>query len=87
MNRNQLKSEQLNKQITRQKLIRFLKKDRRNHETTWAHIQASQALNKKYGMPLGYYADSLRTFRFVQGRDSLWRKHVLETDDVETQWG
>jgi len=30
--------------------------------------------------------DSLRVFRFVQGRDSFWRKHVLETDDVDTQW-
>lgn len=25
-------------------------------------------------------------FRFVQGRDSVWRKHVLQTDDVDTQW-
>lgn len=33
---------------------------------------------------LGTYG--LRVFRFVQGRDSFWRKHVLETDDVETQW-
>jgi hypothetical protein len=23
----------------------------------------------------------------VQGRDSFWRKHVLQTDDVDTQWG
>lgn len=38
------------------------------------------------GLPLRYYVDSLRVFRFVQGRDSFWRKHVLETDDVETQW-
>jgi len=22
----------------------------------------------------------------VQGRDSVWRKHVLQTDDVDTQW-
>ena len=56
-------------------------------ETTWAHIQAAQALIRKYGVPLRYYVDSLRVFRFVQGRDSMWRKHVLETDDVETQWG
>ena len=39
-----------------------------------------------YGLPLRYYVDSLRVFRFVQGRDSNWRKHVLETDDVDTQW-
>jgi hypothetical protein len=56
-------------------------------ETTWAHIQAAQALCQQYGIPLRYYVDSLRVFRFVQGRDSVWRKHVLETDDVDTQWG
>ena len=55
-------------------------------ETTWAHIQAAQALMQEYGLPLRYYVDSLRVFRFVQGRDSVWRKHVLETDDVDTQW-
>jgi transposase len=55
-------------------------------ETTWAHIQATQALMQQYGIPLRYYVDSLRVFRFVQGRDSFWRKHVLETDDVDTQW-
>ncbi|UCC75793.1 MAG: hypothetical protein JSW37_09760 [Anaerolineales bacterium] len=55
-------------------------------ETTWAHIQATQALMQTYGFPLSYYVDSLRVFRFVQGRDSFWRKHVLETDDVDTQW-
>ena len=56
-------------------------------DTTWAHIQAVQALTQSYGIPLRYYVDSLRVFRFVQGRDSVWRKHVLQTDDVETQWG
>lgn len=56
-------------------------------ETTWAHIQAAQALMQAYGFPLRYYVDSLRVFRFVQGRDSFWRKHVLQTDDVDTQWG
>jgi hypothetical protein len=55
-------------------------------ETTWAHIQATQALIQTYGIPLRYYVDSLRVFRFVQGRDSIWHKHVLQTDDVETQW-
>jgi hypothetical protein len=54
-------------------------------DTTWAHIQAAQALMQAYGIPLRYYVDSLRVFRFVQGRDSVWRKHVLQTDDVDTQ--
>lgn len=55
-------------------------------ETTWAHIQAAQTLIQTYGIPFRYYVDSLRVFRFVQGRDSFWRKHILETDDVDTQW-
>ncbi|MFQ6101903.1 MAG: hypothetical protein ACE5OS_11815 [Anaerolineae bacterium] len=54
-------------------------------DTTWAHIQAAQAFMQSYGIPLRYYVDSLRVFRFVQGRDSIWRKHVLQTDDVDTQ--
>jgi hypothetical protein len=55
-------------------------------ETTWAHIQAAQTLIQTYGLPLCYYVDCLRVFRFVQGRDSVWRKHVLQTDDAEPQW-
>jgi len=55
-------------------------------ETTWNHIQAAQALILAYGIPLRYYVDSLRIFRFVQGRDSVWRKHVLQTDQADPQW-
>lgn len=39
-----------------------------------------------YGLPLRYYVDNLRVFRFVQKRDSFWRNHVLTTDDVDPQW-
>ena len=55
-------------------------------ETTWAHIKAAEVLMRTYGIPLQYYVDSLRVFRFVQGRDSFWRKHVLQTDEAEPQW-
>lgn len=55
-------------------------------ETSWEHIQAAQSLMLTYGLPLQYYVDNLRVFRFVQSRDSVWRKNVLETDDVITQW-
>lgn len=55
-------------------------------ETTWVHIEAVEAVVKEYGFPLRYYVDQLRVFRFVQGRDSIWRKHILQTDDVDTQW-
>jgi hypothetical protein len=55
-------------------------------ETAWAHILAAQALMQPYGFPFQYYVDNLRVFRFVQGRDSNWRKQVLETDAVDPQW-
>ena len=55
-------------------------------ETTWNHIQAAQTLIESHGIPLRFYVDSLRIFRFVQGRDSLWRKHVLQTDQADPQW-
>jgi hypothetical protein len=56
------------------------------HETSWSHIQAAQHLMQVYGIPLSYYVDNLRVFRFIQKRDSFWRNHVLETDDVAPQW-
>jgi len=55
-------------------------------ETTWAHIKAAESVMLTYGIPLRYYVDSLRVFRFVQGRDSVWRKHVLHTDEADPQW-
>lgn len=55
-------------------------------ETTWSHIKASEALMHNYGIPFRYYVDSLRIFRFIQGRDSFWRKHVLQTDEADPQW-
>lgn len=55
-------------------------------ETTWAHITAARIVTTVYGFPLRYYVDQLRVFRFIQGRDSIWRKHVLQTDDMDPQW-
>ncbi len=55
-------------------------------ETTWVHIEAVEAVTGGYGFPLRYYVDQLRVFRFIQGRDSIWRKHILGTDDVDPQW-
>jgi len=56
------------------------------HETSWAHIQAARSAVVKYGLPVRYYVDNLRVFRFIQKRDSFWQNHVLETDDVDPQW-
>lgn len=55
-------------------------------ENTWAHIQAAQALMQTFGLPFRYYVDNLRVFRFVQHRDSFWRTHHLQTDEVDPQW-
>jgi hypothetical protein len=55
-------------------------------ETSWAHIVALQTVFLQYGCPFSYYVDSHSIFRFVQGRDSLWREHHLFTDEVDPQW-
>lgn len=55
-------------------------------ETSWAHIVALQTVFLKYGCPFSYYVDSHSIFRFVQGRDSLWREHHRLTDEVDPQW-
>jgi len=55
-------------------------------QTTWDHILALESVLLKYGLPLSYYVDSHSIFRFVQGRDSIWRKHYKLTDETDTQW-
>ena len=55
-------------------------------ETSLAHIKELETVLLKYGLPFSYYVDSHSIFRFVQGRDSFWRKHYKLTDEVDTQW-
>jgi len=55
-------------------------------ETSWTHILALQSVILRHGLPYAYYVDSHRIFRFVQGRDSFWRKHHLLTDEATPQW-
>jgi len=55
-------------------------------ELSWHHIVALEYVFLTYGIPFRYYVDSHSIFRFVQGRDSMWRKHYLITDEVDTQW-
>jgi hypothetical protein len=57
-----------------------------HQETAWAHIQATQSVMQTFGLPVQYYVDNLRVFRFIQNRDSLWRKQVLGPDQVDPQW-
>lgn len=55
-------------------------------ETTWNHIQAAQEVVLHYGIPLQYYVDQLRVFRYVKNRDSQWVTYTKFTDDVDPQW-
>ena len=55
-------------------------------ETSWTHILALQTVILRYGFPYAYYVDSHSIFRFVQARDSNWRKHHLLTDEASPQW-
>ena len=55
-------------------------------ETSWTHIEALQRVMLQHGMPLAYYVDSHSIFRFVQGRDSLWRTNRTLTDETTPQW-
>ena len=55
-------------------------------ETSWDHICALESLVLRWGIPFSFYTDSHSIFRFVQGRDSIWRTHHLLTDEVDPQW-
>jgi hypothetical protein len=55
-------------------------------ESSWAHIRALEAVCLRYGLAASYYVDSHSIFRFVQGRDSFYRKHYSLTDEVDPQW-
>jgi len=55
-------------------------------ETSWAHIESAESTTLKYGIAYSFYVDSHSIFRFVQGRDSFWRKHVKVTVEADPQF-
>jgi hypothetical protein len=55
-------------------------------ETSWGHVCALEALCIRYGLPFSYYVDNHSIFRFIEKRDSVWRKHYAKTDEVDPQW-
>ncbi len=55
-------------------------------ETSWAHIEALEEVALNFGLAYSYYVDCHSIFRFVQGRDSFWRKHYKVTDEADPQW-
>jgi len=40
----------------------------------------------KTWVPFSYYVDNHSIFRFVERRDSIWKKHHLKTDETDPQW-
>jgi len=51
----------------------------------WGFYKSKQKKRKSHNREvLTNYVDSHSIFRFVQGRDSLWRHHYLLTDGVDT---
>ncbi|MBM3702041.1 MAG: hypothetical protein FJW63_03440 [Actinobacteria bacterium] len=55
-------------------------------ETSWAHIESAEQTTLEYGIAFSWYVDSHSIFRFVQGRDSFWRKHYKVTDEADPQF-
>lgn len=55
-------------------------------ETSWEHIRAAKQLMLSYGIPLQYYTDQLRTFRYISHQDSIHILQPLPTDGVNPQW-
>lgn len=55
-------------------------------EHRWNHIVSLEAVWLTHGIPLSYYVDSHSIFRFVERRDSIWKKHYLKTDEADPQW-
>jgi hypothetical protein len=55
-------------------------------EHRWSHIMALETVWLTHGIPLSYYVDSHSIFRFVERRDSIWKKHYLKTDEADPQW-
>lgn len=55
-------------------------------EHRWQHIVSLETVWLQHGIPFSYYVDSHSIFRFVERRDSVWKKHYLRTDEADPQW-
>jgi len=57
-------------------------------ESSWAHISSMESICLTYGIPLKYYLDQHRIFRFVRNRDSQSRffNYQKFTDEVDPQF-
>lgn len=57
-------------------------------ESSWAHISSMESICLTYGVPLKYYLDQHRIFRFVKNRDTQSRffNYQKFTDEVDPQF-
>lgn len=57
-------------------------------ESSWAHISSMESICLTYGIPLKYYLDQHRIFRFVKNRDTQSRffNYQKFTDEVDPQF-
>ena len=57
-----------------------------DRETSWAHIMALKSVVMRFGYPFKYYVDQHSIFKFVERRDTLWKKTHLGEEDAFVQW-
>jgi hypothetical protein len=50
------------------------------------HIVAQKAVLTQFGCPLTYYVDNHSIFRYVERRDSVWRKFETMEEQAVVQW-
>lgn len=55
-------------------------------DTTLPHIRALQTVFLKFGLPLTFYVDSDRVFRFVPERDKRYYQYYPFDDEADPQW-
>lgn len=55
-------------------------------ETSWSHIVAAKTVVTGFGCPLKYYVDNHSIFRFVEHRDTFWKKAQATEEDAIVQW-
>ena len=65
---------------------RILYGDLWEKETTWTHILAQRTVLTQFGCPLTYYVDNHSIFRYVEKRDSVWRKFETTEEQAVVQW-
>ena len=65
---------------------RILHGDLWEKETSWTHIVAQKAVLTQFGCPLTYYVDNHSIFRYVEKRDSVWRKFEMTEEQALVQW-